>query len=73
MSSGAIAGVVVMVLLAFVGGIAFFVLWRTRQNEMKKFFGLGNREMTETARRNVNSSGFENLSYDANNANTDRP
>ena len=71
LSSGAIAAIVVMVLLAFVAAIAFFVLWRTRQNELRKFLGLGNnRQMTETPRRGGNAagnSGFENLAYDANN------
>ena len=68
MGSGAIAGIVIMVLLAFAGGIAFIVLWKTREQQMRKLLGL-NRELAQSPGRGNTSgnSGFENLAYDAHN------
>jgi|FrelakmetLWP11LW_1041352.scaffolds.fasta_scaffold572218_1 hypothetical protein len=68
MGSGAIAGIVIMVLIAFAGGIAFIVLWKTREQQMRKLLGL-NRELSQSPRRGnaAGNSGFENLVYDANN------
>ena len=61
MSGGAIAAIVIMVLLAFVAAIGVFVLWKTRPNEVRKFFRLKEMEMTETSRSGANPSGNPGL------------
>ena len=47
LSSGAIAAIVVVVLLAFVAAIGAFVLWRTHQAGVWKFLRFKNTETTE--------------------------
>jgi hypothetical protein len=73
LGSGAIAAIVIIVLLSFIAALGFFVLWRTRQAEVRKFLGLRNQEMPQSPRRgnDAGDSGFENLAYDANNTEAD--
>ena len=61
MGGGAIAAIVIMVLLAFVAVVGFFVLWKTRPNEVRKFLRLKNIDMTETSRSGANPSGNPGL------------
>jgi hypothetical protein len=50
--------------------IALFLLWKSREAQLKKMFGYNNQQqMTGRTRGNPGESGFENLAYDANNSN----
>ena len=70
MSSGAIAAVVNMVLLACIATIGLVFLWKTRQDDVRRFLRLGSKEMNETSRNGgsrARNTGFENLAYSSNN------